>query len=111
MRTKLLIEGGNRLSGVINNQGAKNSALHVIAGSLLANGEVILKNVPGLEDVRNMIALVQATGADVNWHDEALEITPKSTLSPVVPADIAMKVRSSLLMLSILLNKSSNMIN
>ena len=106
MNDKLLIQGGNRLNGVINNQGAKNSALHVIAGSLLAGGEVILRNVPRLEDVRNMIALVQATGADVNWRGKTLEIMPRTNLSPIVPGDIAEKVRSSLLMLSILLNKT-----
>ena len=46
MQNQLLIEGGNELNGIINNQGAKNSALHIIAGALLADGEVKLKNVP-----------------------------------------------------------------
>jgi len=105
MSTKLLIEGGNRLNGVINNQGAKNSALHVIAGALLATGEVTLKNVPKLQDVENMIALIEAVGADVIWHNSSLVVRPKAISSPLVPKEPAMKVRSSLLMLSILLNK------
>lgn len=103
--SKLLIEGGNSLSGVIDNQGAKNSALHIIAGTLLANGKVVLKNIPELEDVRNMVALVEEIGADVSWHGHTLEITPKPISSPAVPKDVATKVRSSLLMLGILLNK------
>jgi len=103
--SKLLIQGGNSLSGVINNQGAKNSALHIIAGSLLANGEVVLKNVPRLEDVKNMVSLVKEIGADVSWHGDTLEIAPEPISSPAVPGDMATKVRSSLLMLGILLNK------
>lgn len=105
MSAKFLIEGGQRLSGVIDNQGAKNSALHVIAGSLLANDAVVLNNVPDLDDVGNMIALVSEIGADISWSGDALEIAPKTISSPVVPRDTAEKVRSSLLMLGILLNK------
>ena len=110
MCAELLIEGGNKLSGVINNQGAKNSAMHVIAGSLLANGEVTLKNVPSLYDVKNMVTLVEEIGADVSWHDRLLKIRPKAISSPVIPTDSAMKVRSSLLMLGIFLSKFGHIV-
>lgn len=105
METQLIIQGGNELNGIIENQGAKNSALHVIVGSLLANNEVILKNVPHLQDIKNMIELVKNVGADVIWKEKKLKILPKEISSPIVPKEFAMKVRSSLLMLSILLNK------
>jgi len=105
MNTQLLINGGNELNGIIDNQGAKNSALHVIVGALLANGEVFLKNIPRLQDIKNMVKLIEEVGADVYWQNEQMKINPKDISSPLVPKDSAMKVRSSLLMLSILLNK------
>ena len=48
---RLVIEGEKRISGEIEVQGAKNSALPLLAGCVLARGEVVLHNCPGLSDV------------------------------------------------------------
>ena len=47
---RLIIEGGNALSGEIKVQGAKNSSLPIIAASLMCKGETVLKNCPCLTD-------------------------------------------------------------
>lgn len=47
---RLIIEGGNALSGEIKVQGAKNSSLPIIAASLMSRGETVLKNCPCLTD-------------------------------------------------------------
>jgi UDP-N-acetylglucosamine 1-carboxyvinyltransferase len=62
---KLLISGGRRLSGTVKISGAKNSALPILAGSLLAGEPVKLGSVPHLRDVTTMIGLLSAMGADV----------------------------------------------
>lgn len=61
-----IIEGGHRLSGTIMPQGAKNEALEVICATLLTTEEVIIRNVPDILDVNNLIKLLQEIGVKVN---------------------------------------------
>lgn len=60
-----IIEGGHRLSGTIAPQGAKNEALEVICATLLTTEEVIIRNVPDILDVNNLIKLLQDIGVKV----------------------------------------------
>ena len=60
-----IIEGGHRLSGTIAPQGAKNEALEVICATLLTSEEVIIRNVPDILDVNNLIKLLQDIGVKV----------------------------------------------
>lgn len=60
-----LIEGGNPLSGTITPQGAKNEALQVICATLLTPGRVVIKNIPDILDVNNLIQLLREIGVDV----------------------------------------------
>ena len=57
---KLLIRGGNALSGTIRVSGAKNAALPVLAGTLLSAEPVRVSNVPQLKDVATTIMLLQS---------------------------------------------------
>ena len=60
-----IIEGGHPLSGTIEPQGAKNEALQVICASLLTSEEVVIKNVPDILDVNNLIQLLRDIGVRV----------------------------------------------
>ena len=60
-----IIEGGHRLSGTIAPQGAKNEALEVICATLLTSEEVVIRNVPDILDVNNLIKLLQDIGVKV----------------------------------------------
>ena len=60
-----IIEGGHRLSGTIAPQGAKNEALEVVCATLLTSEEVIIRNVPDILDVNNLIKLLQDIGVKV----------------------------------------------
>ena len=60
-----IIEGGHRLSGTIAPQGAKNEALEVICAILLTSEEIIIRNVPDILDVNNLIKLLQDIGVKV----------------------------------------------
>jgi UDP-N-acetylglucosamine 1-carboxyvinyltransferase len=66
---KLLIRGGNALSGTIRVSGAKNAALPILAGTLLTAEPVKVANVPQLKDVSTMITLLQGMGAEATFHD------------------------------------------
>ena len=61
-----IIEGGHPLSGEITPQGAKNEALQVICASLLTGDEVIIRNIPDIRDVNNLIQLLRDIGVKVN---------------------------------------------
>lgn len=61
-----IIEGGHRLQGEITPQGAKNEALQVICASLLTGEEVVLRNVPDIVDVNNLILLLRDMGVKVH---------------------------------------------
>ena len=59
------IEGGHLLSGTITPQGAKNEALQVICATLLTREEVIIRNIPDIRDVNNLILLLKDIGVKV----------------------------------------------
>lgn len=60
------IKGGNRLRGEIIPQGSKNEALQVICATLLTSEKVIIKNIPDIIDVNNLIDLIRGLGVEVN---------------------------------------------
>ena len=62
---KLLIKGGASLRGEISCSGAKNAALPMIAATILSDEDVILKNLPYLQDITTMFELLGSMGADI----------------------------------------------
>ena len=60
-----IIEGGHLLKGSITPQGAKNEALQVICATLLTDEEVIIRNIPDIRDVNNLIQLLRDVGVKV----------------------------------------------
>jgi UDP-N-acetylglucosamine 1-carboxyvinyltransferase len=60
------IEGGHLLSGTIVPQGAKNEALQVVCASLLTSEEVVIRNIPDIRDVNNLIQLLRDIGVKVS---------------------------------------------
>jgi UDP-N-acetylglucosamine 1-carboxyvinyltransferase len=63
--SSFVIEGGNRLSGEITPQGAKNEALQVISACLLTPEEVVINNIPNIRDVNKLIDLLKSMGVEV----------------------------------------------
>ena len=74
---KLLIKGGNSLSGKIDCSGAKNAALPMIAATILSNEKVTLKNLPYLQDITTMFELLGSMGAEILL-DENMDFTISS---------------------------------
>ena len=62
---KLLINGGASLKGEISCSGAKNAALPMIAATILSDEDIILKNLPYLQDITTMFELLGSMGADI----------------------------------------------
>jgi UDP-N-acetylglucosamine 1-carboxyvinyltransferase len=64
---KLVIEGGHKLEGEVYISGAKNAALPIMAASLLIEDDVIINNVPNLEDVKTLSQLLERLGKKVEF--------------------------------------------
>lgn len=72
---KFLVEGGAKLRGTINVQGAKNAALPILAGALLSKGRIVLHNLPSnLLDVQQMVDLDKNAGATLFQEGKTLHI-------------------------------------
>jgi UDP-N-acetylglucosamine 1-carboxyvinyltransferase len=101
---KLLITGGIPLAGEINISGAKNEALPILAGTLLASEPVTVGNVPQLRDVATTITLLQSMGVVVTF-DERLNVEADAREVPVrrAPYELVKTMRASILVLGPLL--------
>ena len=103
---KLEIIGGTPLVGEVVVSGAKNSALPILAGTLLANGPVILGNVPHLNDVTTTVKLLRHIGVDVVFHDGLkLEMDASDIAKFEAPYELVKTMRASILVLGPLLGR------
>lgn len=103
---KLVIRGGRRLAGEVSISGAKNAALPEICAALLCSQPVTLHNVPSLQDVSTMLALLRHMGVQVARQSaDAPELTlDASTVdSPEAPYELVKTMRASILVLGPLL--------
>ncbi|MEB3224160.1 MAG: UDP-N-acetylglucosamine 1-carboxyvinyltransferase [Candidatus Sericytochromatia bacterium] len=97
---RLIIQGGQTLKGSVRISGAKNSALALIAGTLLGDGVTELRNVPDLLDVRVIAEVLGHLGAGVtNDRDGRLVIDARGVVNHVAPYDLVTKMRASFFVL------------
>ena len=100
---RLLVTGGARLSGSIPISGAKNSALKLMAASLLAPGESVLSNVPHILDCRLMGEVLEHLGAGVIWNGSSVSIDATTLASEEAPYELVRQMRASIVVLGPLL--------
>ena len=101
---KLIISGGARLDGEIRISGAKNAALPILAATLLADGPVVVRNVPHLHDITTTMELLGGMGLQLTV-DEKMNIeVDSSTISEFfAPYELVKTMRASILVLGPLL--------
>ena len=103
---KLLIKGGRELSGEIYASGAKNSALPILAASLLADSSMRIGNLPHLKDVTTMIELFGSMGVDVALNDDMEVLIDSSQIKNLnARYELVKTMRASILVLGPLLSK------
>jgi UDP-N-acetylglucosamine 1-carboxyvinyltransferase len=97
------IDGPTTLSGSINVAGSKNSALPIIAATLLAPGVSTIPNAPDLADIRSLETLLESLGAKVRRDEKGLHIDATTIDKPVGEYDLVRKMRASICILGPLL--------
>lgn len=104
----LTVDGGTRLSGRVRISGAKNSALKLMAASLLGRGETVLTNVPRISDVMTMTEVLDRLGAKVSFEGDTLRIDTSGEIKTEAPYDLVRRMRASINVLGPLLARSGH---
>ena len=100
------VEGGHRIGGTVEVAGAKNSALKLMAATILAPGKTILQNVPNISDVHVMGKVLKGIGATIDVVDEhTLAIDTMNVDSWEAPYELVAKMRASTAVMGPLLGR------
>lgn len=102
---KLVIEGGRPLKGEVKISGSKNSALPIIAATLLTDEKCIIDNVPRLRDTLTMIKLLNSLGKSTEFVNNRLTVTSKGTPNYIADYKLVSTMRGSFCVLGPLLGK------
>jgi UDP-N-acetylglucosamine 1-carboxyvinyltransferase len=97
MAKKYIIEGGYPLKGKITPNGNKNAALPILAATILTDEEVILRNVPNIEDVNIMIKILGELGKKIEKLDEHCYKFSGTVTSNSINSELGRKIRTSIL--------------
>lgn len=104
---KIIVRGGNRLSGSVQVEGAKNAVLPVIAASLLASdGKSVICDVPTLSDVYTINEVLRYLNAEVAFTNNEVTIDASRVLKDEAPFEYVRKMRASVLVMGSLLARN-----
>jgi len=101
----LKIIGQGNLHGKVEISGAKNSALVLLASSLLTNERIILENVPRLTDIEKMGNILKSLGVNLVYKNNQLEIDPTNISIKQLPYELVNGLRASFFCIGALLSK------
>ncbi len=103
---KYVIEGGHPLKGKVRPSGNKNAALPCLAATLLTDEEVVLRNVPDIEDVEVMSGILKTLGSRVERTDEhTYRLKTNDIRDCAIPLEMARQIRASILFAGPLLSR------
>jgi UDP-N-acetylglucosamine 1-carboxyvinyltransferase len=100
---KLVIKGGNKLSGEVTVSGSKNAALPIFISTILAPGCHEISNVPFLRDINTTIKVLEHLGASVEGRGNVVKIDTTNVNSFEATYDLVRTMRASVLVLGPLL--------
>lgn len=106
---KFVIHGGHRLCGEVEISGAKNAAVAILPAAILSETPCRIENLPNISDVTIIIDILSKMGARVKVINKStIEIDANKIISPVVPYDLARRMRASCYFLGALLGRFSH---
>ncbi len=104
-RQNFRIEGGTPLRGAVRISGAKNAALPAMAAALLTGDECVLTNVPVIDDVGFMAAILRSLGATAHDHGGGRWVIGGTVNQTVAPSELVVHLRASFLVMGALLGR------
>ncbi|MCW5617881.1 MAG: UDP-N-acetylglucosamine 1-carboxyvinyltransferase [Nitrosomonas sp.] len=104
---KLLIQGGKPLRGEVRISGAKNAALPVLCAALLTRETLAIRNIPQLNDVTTMLALLAQMGVSIKTEtNNAIELSVENLTCLTAPYEMVKTMRAAILVLGPLLARA-----
>lgn len=103
---RMLIKGGATLRGHVKISGSKNSALPILAATLMTSEPCVIENVPNLSDVRYMLEILKSLGAEVTRPTENSARIVAKEIATIAPYDLVRKMRASVCLLGPLIARS-----
>lgn len=94
---KYIINGGNKISGILKISGNKNAIFPCVAAALLTKEEVVLKNIPDIRDTQVLIEILGHIGVRVVRHEDKLIIKAQD-LKHELPKELISKLRGSVVL-------------
>jgi len=94
---RFIINGKRKVGGVFQPSGNKNAALPMLAASLLTEEKIVLHNVPVIQDVLTMLAILEDLGVNVSQAGNNVELCAASVRKKKLKPDLCARVRSSIL--------------
>lgn len=101
------INGGKRLYGCVDIEGAKNSILPVMAASILNRTVTVIHNCPDIEDVRRMENILKYLGCTVKRENGSIYIDTENAVNRIIPGSISGTLRASSILIGPLLARFS----
>jgi len=94
----IVVEGGKPLVGTVRVAGSKNSALKLIAAALFSNEDVVLENVPRINNLEVDIEIIRAVGGKAEWVGKNKLVINGSNINTYeIPFDLGSKYRTAAL--------------
>lgn len=104
-KAQFQVHGGVPLKGEVSVGGSKNAVLPILAASLLSEGPCTLHNVPDISDVHAFLTMMQALNVKASYQEGSVHIDPTNIQAAEVPAELAKRMRASILLLGPLLGR------
>src|SRR3989338_4340542 len=102
---KLVIEGGNRLSGTVRISGAKNACLPILAATLLSDDESVIRNIPNVRDMSTMLKILRTLCAFAEQEGDRIKVRPAGYKKYKAPYELVSTMRASICTLGPLIAK------
>ncbi len=102
---KIIIDGGQEISGTIKISGAKNSIVALIPASILTSGKCVIKNVPDISDVRILLEIMRELGSEITFENETIIIDNGNVKNKEITEKFASKLRASYYFMGSLIGK------
>lgn len=100
---KFLIEGGKSLKGEVKIKGSKNSALPILAATLLCEDEFVIDNVPQLRDIFTMKKVLETLGVSISIEGNRVNVDTRGAVGYEAPYELVKQMRASYYVLGPLL--------
>ncbi|MBR7132181.1 MAG: UDP-N-acetylglucosamine 1-carboxyvinyltransferase [Clostridia bacterium] len=104
--SEIIINGGKRLSGEINIQGAKNSVLPVLAGTILCKGNCVVNNCPDISDVETSVKILESLGCKCHRDKNTVTVCGECVPHYEIPEALMREMRSSVVFLGAIIGRN-----